>query len=546
MTLFRKRPAPPYSAILARTSECRHPAPNLVSFCMLVSTKNCKEWANVSGLTAYLGYATCYAWTFCMSSIYEFGGAPTVGSFMLRVLPGMLAGALMLALTCNEKHTCGAIALTCFMRTPAPAFLTSLGTLLTIMPEFSQLPNLAISGCICAGFFFLFVLAQWALVFARLEWGRILSLSGISFFVAALIAFAVAWMPLNAAAFITSLLPLVGFAFLRAIPGDSSPNAGCSFACSSRASSDPHCKPCDPAKMDGSPLRQGHGFPTPHTLPWKTFAGLFSIFFAYNGIVATRAVGQSWLGNASVSFLILPAALALAFVGLGRLCTGKRSLSLVAKGALATVALPFMLVAYAMEVPAGFAFADGLAMYATAWSILVLAVKDAGQAVGIWNARRALAVFCLGWLAQTLGGALTYLVAPLAHASEMLYAFLMVAFVIVAGIEFFTAPRQAGTVEQDHQTEGEMAVQDASPLQVNANTTQSGAIESFCSKHDLSPRETEVFALWVTGHGVRDIAQKLYMSESTAKTHVRHIYDKCGVYGKAKLLQAFETWTSHQ
>lgn len=147
------------------------------------------------------------------------------------------------------------------MRTPAPAFLTSLGTLLTIMPEFSQLPNLAISGCICAGFFFLFVLAQWALVFARLEWGRILSLSGISFFVAALIAFAVAWTPLNAAAFITSLLPLVSFAFLRAIPGDSSPNAGCSFACSSRASSDPHCKPCDPAKMDGSPFAKGTASP---------------------------------------------------------------------------------------------------------------------------------------------------------------------------------------------------------------------------------------------------------------------------------------------
>ena len=89
-----------------------------------------------------------------------------------------------------------------------------------------------------------------------------------------------------------------------------------------------------------------------------------------------------------------------------------------------------------------------------------------------------------------------------------------------------------------------MAVQGASPLPANASTAQSSAIESFCSKHDLSPRETEVFALWITGHGVHDIAQKLCMSESTAKTHVRHIYDKCGVYGKAKLLQAFETWAS--
>lgn len=455
-----------------------------------------------------------------MSSIYEFGGAPTAGSFMLRVLPGMLAGAVMLALTCGGNPARRADALARFMRTPVPAFLTSLGTLLAIMPEFTQVATLAIAGCICAGFFFLFVLAQWALAFARLELKRVLSLSGASFFIAAVIAFVIAWTPLNAAAFITSLLPLAGFALLRALPCDSDAGAGDSL------------------------LRQAQGLPALRNMPWKTFAGLFSIFFAYNGIVATRTVGESWLGNASVTFLILPAVLALAFVGLGRLCTSKQSLSFVAKGALAAVALPFMLVAYAVEVPAGFAFADGLAMYATAWIILVFAMKDAGEPDGAWNTRHALAVFCLGWLAQTLGGALTYLVAPLSHTSEMLYAFLMVAFVIVAGVEFFTSPGQTGSSSLDQQAVLEQADQGASPLPANASAMQSGAIESFCSEHDLSPREAEVFALWVTGHGVRDITQKLCVSESTAKTHVRHIYDKCGVYGKAKLLEAFEAWAS--
>ena len=455
-----------------------------------------------------------------MSSIYEFGGAPTVGSFMLRVLPGMLAGVIMLALTCGGGHAHRVDRLLRFMRTPIPAFLTSLGTLLATMPEFAQVPGLAIAGCVCAGFFFLFVLAQWALAFARLERKRVLSFSGASFFVAAVIAFVIAWTPLNAAAFITSLLPLAGFALLRALPCDSNARAG------------------------DSPLRQAQSLPTLRTMPWKTFAGLFSVFFAYNGIVATHTVGESWLGNAGASFLVLPAALALAFVGLGRLYTSKQNLSLVAKGALAAVTLPFMLLAYAVEVPAELAFADGLAMYTSAWIILVFAMKDAGEADGAWNIRHALAVFCLGWLAQTLGGALTYLVAPLAHASEMLYAFLMVAFVIVAGVEFFASPGQTESAIPDQQAEGKQSNQSTSPLPANASAMQSGAIESFCSEHDLSPREAEVFALWVTGHGVRDITQKLCMSESTAKTHVRHIYDKCGVYGKAKLLEAFETWAS--
>lgn len=491
--------------------------------------EDCEAQAGVSGLTAYLGYATCYAWTFCMSSIYEFDGAPTAGSFMLRVLPGLLAGTVMLALTCSKRRARRADALVRFMRTPIPAFLASLGTLFAIMPEFAQIPGLALAGCICAGFFFLFVLAQWALAFARLEWKRVLSLSGVSFFTAAIIAFAISLTPLNAAAFITSLLPLAGFALLRALPrnSDASADGG----------------PSDPAvRGDDSPLLQG--LPALRNMPWKTFAGLFSIFFAYNGIVATHTVGESWLGNANASFLILPAALALAFAGLGRLCTSKQSLSLVAKGALAAVTLPFMLVAYAVEVPAGFAFADGLAMYTTAWIILVFAMKDAGEAGSARNTRNALAVFCLGWLAQTLGGALTYLVAPLSHTSEMLYAFLMVAFVIVAGVEFFTSPRQTERSALDQQAGSKQANQSTSPLPANASAMQSGAIESFCSEHDLSPREAEVFALWVTGHGVRDITQKLCMSESTAKTHVRHIYDKCGVYGKAKLLETFETWVA--
>lgn len=478
----------------------------------------------MGGLAPYLGYATCYAWTFCMSSIYEFGGTPTARSFLLRVLPGLLAGMLVLALTCRGMQCRPSGHLFRFMHTPIPAFLASFGTLLAAVPEFAQVPSLPLAGCICAGFFFLFVLAQWGLAFAHLEWRRILGLSGISFFLAASIAFVVAWMPLNAAAFITSLLPLSGFACLRALPCDfvkSPDSAAASAAC---------------------------GLPVWRSLPWKTFAGLFSIFFAYNGVVATCTVGKSWLGNADASFLILPAILAMAFAGVGHLCAGKQSLSFVAKAALAAVALPFMLIAYALDVPAEFAFADGLAMYTTAWIILVYAVKDAAETNRVWDANRALAVFCLGWLAQTAGGALAYLVAPLSQHSTMLYAFLMIAFVIVAGVEFFTTPRLTEDAGLGGlRTEREEVIQGTTSLPVNANAMQPSTIESFCREHNLSPRETEVFALWVTGHGVRDITQKLCMSQSTVKTHVRHIYDKCEVYGKAKLLEAFEDWaTSHK
>ena len=45
----------------------------------------------------------------------------------------------------------------------------------------------------------------------------------------------------------------------------------------------------------------------------------------------------------------------------------------------------------------------------------------------------------------------------------------------------------------------------------------------------LSGREAEVLTLLADGLGTGEIASSLYMSESTAKTHITHIYQKLGV-----------------
>lgn len=45
----------------------------------------------------------------------------------------------------------------------------------------------------------------------------------------------------------------------------------------------------------------------------------------------------------------------------------------------------------------------------------------------------------------------------------------------------------------------------------------------------LSNRETEILALLATGTTNREMAQRLFISESTVKTHLVHIYSKLGV-----------------
>jgi DNA-binding NarL/FixJ family response regulator len=55
-----------------------------------------------------------------------------------------------------------------------------------------------------------------------------------------------------------------------------------------------------------------------------------------------------------------------------------------------------------------------------------------------------------------------------------------------------------------------------------------GAIE------DLSPREREVLELMAGGLRNREIAERLFLSEATIKTHVRHVLEKLRLRNRAE------------
>jgi DNA-binding NarL/FixJ family response regulator len=54
----------------------------------------------------------------------------------------------------------------------------------------------------------------------------------------------------------------------------------------------------------------------------------------------------------------------------------------------------------------------------------------------------------------------------------------------------------------------------------------------------LSPREKEVLALLADGLGVAAISRKLYISESTAKTHISKLYEKLGAANRAQAIMS--------
>jgi len=52
----------------------------------------------------------------------------------------------------------------------------------------------------------------------------------------------------------------------------------------------------------------------------------------------------------------------------------------------------------------------------------------------------------------------------------------------------------------------------------------------------LSVRETEVLGLLAQGVGVAGLARTLFISESTAKTHISRIYEKLGAANRAQAI----------
>ena len=65
--------------------------------------------------------------------------------------------------------------------------------------------------------------------------------------------------------------------------------------------------------------------------------------------------------------------------------------------------------------------------------------------------------------------------------------------------------------------------------------------ETVANTYLLSARETEVMFFLAKGHNAAYIQEKLYISEGTAKTHIRHIYRKLDIHTQQELMRMVES-----
>lgn len=72
-------------------------------------------------------------------------------------------------------------------------------------------------------------------------------------------------------------------------------------------------------------------------------------------------------------------------------------------------------------------------------------------------------------------------------------------------------------------------------------TAEALVFAKMATRYGLTAREKEVVELFGVGRSTAFIAQQLCISESTAKSHVRHIYTKCGIHNRQELLDLIES-----
>ena len=526
-----------------------------------------------------VGYGSVNAWGVMMLYVPWAASLGFSSQALLSMVPGLVVCLACLLLFRQHLSLSG--------RTPlvaGAALLTSLGTLACTYPTLAAIPGAFVTGMALSGGFAVLLIMAWFDAFAHIGPRGIIVLSGCSIVVTALGSWFFVQCDDALASVLTSLLPMLSFVLL--------PLASAKAPKSGEGEETPEALQGSATGVD----REGErGERAPERLlvrtpgladvlsaavPLRTLAGFAITFFVLSSIT-TIVVGRDDLSQLGAPSLVIPLAAALFFVASGFFARGKIDPSILYKVLLCASAAFVFFSFYLGDVNGALTLHAHNIIEAMAWVVLALGAKKTPVAPHL--------VFAVGWIAECVGKTLGQLVAPLL-AGDSLVLMAVVVMLVLLGVGFAfsegynlldideegeeelglprrtaarerAADKDAGasgplgdSVESDAErgdlTEGAQA--DSSAVE-RAEAPDPYAAEqaeapdpyaAFCAEYDLSPRESEVFRLWVTGHGLKYIQNALFVSESTVKSHLRSIYRKCDTHNRDEIIALFERETS--
>ncbi len=307
-------------------------------------------------------------------------------------------------------------------------------------------------------------------------------------------------------------------------------------------------------------------------LPWRTI-GLFAVTALVGNFVSSFLMGSTYQGAAVIfpgAFLVCFCITLAALVLLG---TGEARLS---AERLYRYCLPFAVLGMLLLIvlPGGGASLSGSLVVGASMFlqvVVVLKVTEATQETGIspllsFGVGQGLVggvVFLgnvLGRTASGLPGGLpsgvpgaeeTWLPAVCAAGVFILFYLLVMATDDLAA-RLLTTDGDGACREGDADGASETTCAMTAGGAATPGTTSGAAhgvgriasdadlLNTFADRHGLTPREAQVCAYLVQGRSLPFIAEQLYVTAGTAKTHALHIYRKAGVGSKQELISLYE------
>lgn len=472
----------------------------------------------IVGLLRYMGYGLCVAWGFLLFSISEF--QPNVDSyFVYATAPGAVLCVVLLVGKIRPAGFRTGFAFLC-------GALAALGTLLQTMAQFDG-TLIELIGMFAGGFAFAGLLSVWFAAYVSLQIRSVFFCSGVSLAIGALVCIGVSSLPFDLAGLATSVLPLAAVLFL------------------------PDCKEEDTGHHFLGLAKDGMVFRG--DIPIKVLVGLFLVYAVLDTVRSVTRLPGSFFGRADVGYLVVPLLVAIVCVAVAVPKRKKFDLSTLPKAVFAALTVS-MVLSLTLSIPHyNFGFSSSMCTQVLCWLFLVCVAKS--------GALSASSAFYFGWLAEFAGGVVAQAMAPVLYGRVIVTSFALALAMSAAVVFLFSGKGLIVSLVNDEKgarsRQMSKRIGDAGrPYDgvIGRETANEGAggaagnttahpdyTERFCAERMLTAREKDVFKLWITGHSMRHIQEELYVSQGTVKTHLRNIYDKCGVHTRDELMRMFES-----
>lgn len=459
----------------------------------------------------HLGFGLYWAWVYLsFNSLKITGSMPDGAPFipLLHIVSGS-AGCLvfMLAIVFHNRierssHFGAAIWML--------SGVTTLGTMFYTLPLMGETIGLVLAGAIVSGTGSPWIALAWGLAYCRLDAKLSTRLTAGSFLVGAGVFMLVSYVPQPVCGALVSFLPMLSTFLL--------------YLCGPFDFTHPVADGDEPEPV----LRELKSLFT-ETGNGRIVLGILLTMFVCGGLRVYIMQLQSDVY--SVPFLVaLPiASVALVFLGYSA-SVSRTSLNLgpFYRIVMPLIALGFVIIAMFGSGNTGMSFlivSAGTALVdMITWVLLIELVRSTHFP--------ALLILATGRCAIHLGMALGEGVALLMFESMTMFFIVSIILLMVAAGYMFIDRDTTFLFEPP--TESEISETGGGGSDLDSR------ISSIATQYGLSPRETEVFTLWATGHGSKAIEERLVVSSSTVKTHLRHIYDKCDVHSRAEILELLE------